>query len=1046
MKKLSCAILLIVLTFWSLPTPVNAKMLEIKGKYPASTHPKPGLTDEVSSRNILGLDHSGKYGMPLQALSPADPVMLKVLAIRVNFKREVTDDPQTTGNGTFDMRTKAQFQTDEGHLIDPAPHDRTYFEKHMEALAAYYRVVSNGRLEVIFDVYPRDVDSAYQLDSSMSYYGLQSPEYGLGEFVSDALHKADGDSTLTLYNGGDVYDAYMIFHAGSDQQNNMTGFGVDTPGDLYTGYVKLGAPFLLENGRVLISDAVVMPESPSQDGRVTALNAVMGHEFGHQLGLVDLYDTRTGMTQVGDFSLMDYNGFGVNIDLGETVPVLVQGVMPIFPDAWSRAYLGFVDVVEVTSANNIKVLAAELDTNFNQVLMVPINADEYFLVENRRTDIDGYGVTNLKADSTTDVILGPRSPGNPANNREYDFLIPGSGMVIWHIDELVARLDYNGDGINNFNQNQLQLWNFASDARKWDNHHRFVSLVEADGIIDFGGYYYSGYGKQADFFEINGNATFGPNTNPPTIANNNAYTGITIGDISVALLIMTCDVKIEGHLAGWPNQVFVNSLPLVPADLNGDDQDEILTAAGFFLLAYKPDGSSLFRPTPGNEIAVARDVFHGSGIVLDTLAVMGQINRTLHFEKSLAVGDINGDSFAEVVGVTSGNTVVCFTTATLSYDGEAIKLFEKPLDGPAATAPMILDYDQTLPGLEILVYNELGEKLVFDKSGNRLSKETEKWPFRVMSDSLHNFELISPAEGVMLTDSALVIKGAAAADFDRDGQIETAEVYADGRLKINYTDNPVTINVGGAIGSEISLGDINDDGYLKILFCGDNLIYAYNRNGTPVSNFPIVVNRMIPTGIIKSSPALADIDGDDKMEIFVGTPTGELAGFNLNGDRLENFPKSTGGSISAPVVFARGGATAAIFALTDEGGITAFAMPTPSKIAWNTIYGSPRNFGSYERPLPTPTPIAEAIGYVYNYPNPASGRTTIRFAVRESGEVTMKFFNVAGDLVFDTRVTAIAGTDNELPFDCSRLASGVYFCQLETLSGDRKHCTVAIVK
>jgi M6 family metalloprotease-like protein len=1040
-----------VLTFWSLSAPVDAKVLEIKGKYPASTHPKPGLTDEVSSRNILGLDHSGKYGMPLQALSSTDPVVIRVLAIRVNFKREVTDDPQTTGDGMFDMRTKAVFETEEGYLIDPAPHNRTYFERHMEALAAYYDVVSNGRLVLTFDVYPRETDLAYQLDSTMSYYGLQAPEYGLGDFVSEALHKAGADPTLTLYNTGadkDVYDAYMIFHAGSDQQNNMTGFGQDTPGDLYTGYVKLGTPVSLVEGHdtLQISDAVVMPESPSQDGRVTALNAVMGHEFGHQLGLVDLYDTRTGMTQVGDFSLMDYNGFGVNINFGESVPVLVQGVMPIFPDAWSRAYLGFVDVVEVTSANNIKVLAAELDTNFNQVLMVPINADEYFLVENRQTDIDRKEPT-LQVDDTTDVIMWPRSSIDRANNREYDYLIPGSGMVIWHIDELVARLDYNGDGVSNFNQNQLQWWNFASDTRKWDNHHRFLSLVEADGIVDFGGYYDSGYGKQADLFDINSNATFGPNTNPPTIANNNAYTGITIDDISSAALpIMTCDVKIEGHLAGWPNQVFVNSLPLTTADLNGDDKDEVLTAAGFFLLAYKLDGSSLFRPTPGNEIAVARDVFHGSGIVLDTLAVMGQINRTLHFEKSLAVGDINSDGFAEVVGVTSGNTVVCFTTATLSYDGEAIKLFEKPLDGPAATAPMILDYDQTLAGLEILVYNEEGEKLVFDKSGNRLSKETAKRPFRVMSDSLHQFELISPAEGVVLSDSALVIKGAAAADFDRDGQFETAEVYADGRLKINYADNQVMTDIGEAIGSEISLGDINDDGYLEILFCGDNLIYAYNRNGTPVSNFPIVVNRMIPTGIIKSSPALADVDGDGKMEVFVGTHNGELAGFNLNGDRLDNFPKSTGGSISAPVVFARGSTTAAIFALTDEGGITALAMPTPSKIEWNTIYGSPCNFGSYERPLPAPTPIAEAIGYVYNYPNPASSQTTVRFAVRESGEVTVKFFNVAGDLVFDTRVTAIAGTDNELLFDCTQLASGVYFCQLETPSGDRKHCTVAIVR
>ena len=78
----------------------------------------------------------------------ASPKVIRVLAIRVNFKKEVPDDPQTTGYGTFDMRTKAEFKAQEGHLIDPAPHNQSYFLKHMEALADYYRVVSNGRLAV----------------------------------------------------------------------------------------------------------------------------------------------------------------------------------------------------------------------------------------------------------------------------------------------------------------------------------------------------------------------------------------------------------------------------------------------------------------------------------------------------------------------------------------------------------------------------------------------------------------------------------------------------------------------------------------------------------------------------------------------------------------------------------------------------------------------------------------------------------------------------------------------------------------------------------
>ena len=72
----------------------------------------------------------------------------------------------------------------------------------------------------------------------------------------------------------------------------------------------------VDNNTHAITDAIVMPEMASQDNRATALNAVMAHEFGHQLGLVDLYRTDNFFTQLGDFALMDNNGFGTGVDLG----------------------------------------------------------------------------------------------------------------------------------------------------------------------------------------------------------------------------------------------------------------------------------------------------------------------------------------------------------------------------------------------------------------------------------------------------------------------------------------------------------------------------------------------------------------------------------------------------------------------------------------------------------------------------------------------------------------------------------------------------------
>lgn len=1042
-------LLVSLILFTALSSGAWGKNLAIRGKQPADLQQRGCLHQGASDRNLLGLERESKFTLPRQALSINEPKVIRILAIKAQFLKEVPDDPQTTGDGNFDLRDIGQFQTEEGHFIDPSPHNNDYFLAHLQALSSYYETVSNGRLSLVYDIYPKAETGVYQLSEPMAYYGLQAPEFGLTEFYQDAWEAADADPELQFVDpttGVPLYDAFIVFHPGSDQQNNLPNFGQATPGDLFTGYLKLGAPVFVQNDSMIIIDGMVMPETVSQDGRVTALNAVMGHEFGHQLGMVDLYDSRTFNTAVGDFSLMDNNGFGVNIDFGAEIPVLVQGVMPIFPDAWTRAYLGFVDVVTIAAGSNIRVAAAELSTTENQIIRVPINADEYFLIENRRPDIDGDGVTNLQADELTGVILHPRSPGSADNNREYDFLTPGFGMLIWHVDELAARLDYDGDGVNNFDDNDLQWFNFPSDQRRWDNRHQFLTVMEADGSVEFGREYFAGYGRQRDLFEINGNSVFGPVTIPNTAANTGAYSGITIDNISAAVLTMSCRIRTDGRGGNWPNFVGRGASPLRVYDLNADGTEEIITAVDNYILAYRFDGSSYYQPVPGTEVVVERKTLTGDGLALDTLAVMGRVAPDREFTMPLAIGDLDGDGFPEVVGGTSRFTVAAFNLRTLSQVGEALKRFEVFIDEPLAIAPIILDYDATISGKEILLYTMTNRKLVLDKNGNVILNEAAAWPYRVFTDSLHRFELVSPEGGMRANASATSIRGAAAGDFDRNGVYETCEVYLDGTLKINYAGTPLTINVGGPIFSEVALGDIDNDGHVEMLFCGDNLIYGYNYNGTSVADFPIKVNPAHPVGPLRSSPTLADLNNDGVMEVFVGTASGELSGFDIKGRRLENFPRAAGGNIDTPIAIARSTNQGMVVALSREGELSSFNLSRPQERDWNSLYGGVGNTGSYIQSLPAVKTASEAFGYLYNYPNPAVDQTTIRFALRESGPVSVKFYNTAGDIVFETKVAGIAGTDNEHVVDTSHLAAGVYFCQLETDAGDRKHCSIAILK
>ena len=75
------------------------------------------------------------------------------------------------------------------------------------------------------------------------------------------------------------------------------------------------------------------------------------------------------------------------------------------------------------------------------------------------------------------VIAGPVNM-NKTLLPAYDYLLPGSGLLIWHVDETIAYLDYITDDLTttNWNANTLQL----------DPYHPFLAIEEADGSRDIG--------------------------------------------------------------------------------------------------------------------------------------------------------------------------------------------------------------------------------------------------------------------------------------------------------------------------------------------------------------------------------------------------------------------------------------------------------------------------------------------------------------------------------------------------------------------------------
>jgi M6 family metalloprotease-like protein len=1012
----------------------------------------------VCQRNLLELERpfpgalpTLKKGLPLDAFQVDT---LRICALRVDFQYEEPDDPRTTGRGQFDLRSYEEFLQQEGHYIDPAPHNRKYFEAHLQALHNYWYSVSNHRLVLTYEVWPQEENGSYRLPVQMGYYGENGPHgpyvaERMAHFFTDAVELAD---SLCPEIDFSRYQSIILFHAGADQQNNLP-FVEHTPDDFYSGFLILTDPLAVDSGKVEIQDGLVIPETVSQDNRIGALNSGLAHEFGHQLGLVDLYRTYDFFTQIGDFSLMDKNGESVGADFPDIGPD-VFGTLPVYPEAWSRAYLGFSVPKEVSNEDSLEVIAAEIVTGEVEVVKVSIDANEYFLLENRRVEVDFVDTGDLSnvliGDRETGVIMGPGYGYYIGDslvkvlNDEYDRLLPGNGILIWRVDEVVCYLDYVGNGVNNFLNNTLQ----------WDVDRRFVTLMEADGIIDFGGNYHAGYGSAADMWRRGNNSNFTPYTNPATESNLRANSQIYVTDISLADTVMAFDVSREITQDGWPQTSVPGLTSCQPrvVDVDGDSLLEVFQVWDNVLLGWRYDGSKIIV----NADSIGIIQFDGS-VKKYPLSSFALANSD--FVGTPAFGDLDGDDTLEVILGSLDRKLYAWKPIDSQPDGGADLMPGFPVDlgEPASSSPMVFHYDTEPESLTIAI--AAGNRLLlFDCQGNRIDSLMNLHPLTSMAIT-GEAEIVLTSYGndssfVSYDDWEYVIAAdslfnPAIGDIDGDGSGEIVAATAGGYLYVLNLEGELESGwprkVAQILGGPPILGDIDGDGFLEIILTGENEIYAYNYTGSLVSNFPVELSRSTNMGLIKSTPVLGDLDGDGFVDIIFGGPQGNLYAYRYDGNPVNGFPLPSGFPIyNSPTVadLDHDGDLEVCVRSYADGFITFWDLAvafTEKDLSWSTFGQNPQNSFLFPDSLLTPIVVGQFLpsNSVYNYPNPAKEETKIRYYLNQPAEVNIKIFDLTGELIFEHSEQGQI-SDNDYLLDCSGFAPGVYLCRVGAESGSLK--------
>jgi M6 family metalloprotease-like protein len=1036
-----------------------------------------GLAPDRYDPGEDSVERKSPWSLPKQALADDFQQTINILVLRFSFQEESPDDPNSTGNGLMNLSnplanpidSAAYFDT-VGHLVDPPPHNSTYFDAHMQALSRYWEFVSEGKITLSWDIFPPGDDAAYQLPHPMSYYGkcpFDSVVFGLEQYFIDCIQLADTTSPEIVFSN---YESVFLFHAGSDRQNDI-GFP-ETCSDLFSGFIRYYADpdrgrdtLWVDNGTDTVWTALILPETCCQDNRATALNAVVAHEFGHQLGLVDLYSTRTMMSQLGDFALMDNNGFGTGIEFTGYTVGRVFGAIPLYPCAWSRAYLGYVEVYDFRQGSDVRVVAAEVISGGIKIARVPISENEYYLIENRLIDTDEQP-TAMLVDSATYVFQGPVNY-NREFTGEYDFLMPGSGLLIFHVDEGVAGLDYDDDGMNNFDDNDLQ----------WDYDRKFITLIEADGLVNFGGFYRAGFGSEQDMFRDDRNNSFTPNTNPRTIDNSGNNTHIYITDItrdttffggipSLLDSVVLFDLETEKLAAGFPVRAGYPSYGLSPLtdDIDGDGTAEVIAVSGMNLLVFTTSGENFLRKVTGCETC---PVYYDTSISSvypepgrpHPLPLYARISDTI--TAGPVTGNFDTADTTKLVAIgfpsVTGARIQIYRPTDLDSNGQADRA--SSVEMLSAGAPIALSFGEVL-------YILTDRGMVFRKD----QLLTPPLPVGTIdANEYHGLCRIADRLLLMAGDSDQTMLyclnsnvtdsfalgdyysfGPILVDVNRDDRPEVVAFSPEGQAIL------VTVDTTGGLSSFSVLceketdfhittnpiaGDVDSDGYPDIIIGGTNAIYAFNYELTLITDFPIEVNDRFQYDDVIAAPVIADIQKGGPPEIIFPTFVGNVYSFGL--DMSYGFPLSGGErEAGSPVIFP-----------DSTGGKLGYLGADGWFYAWDVDLDSTTNFwpmgghdpeGTFafdQSKLSDPQQFTVLLPKerFYNYPNPVvDGSTVIRYFLgQEAANVEIKIYDLSGVEIADMTGSTTGGLDNERTWNCSDVTPGVYRCMIEVDFGGR---------
>ncbi|MEO0126387.1 MAG: M6 family metalloprotease domain-containing protein [candidate division WOR-3 bacterium] len=396
--------------------------------------------------------------------------------------------------------------------------DSLIYGENENSMRKYYSEVSYGKFTIskqsnIVGWVRAPQNYAYYVGDSFGFYS-DYPR-NVQKLVEDACALADPYVDFSQYDGdGDgIVDGIFIVHAGPGAEE--TG----SPNDIWSHQWQLSntgtscpGPYQTQDG-VKVDYYSMEPERlVNPPSRITV--GVFVHEFGHVLGLPDLYDIDYSTNGIGLFCLMAAGSWG-RINSSD-----LPGNTPAHLSSWCKYQLGWLTPTAVERSGISKLESQQ----------VPCSAKSPFVI--RMLEDPGGPDWNDRTGGTGEYFL--------IENRYrtgFDRSLPGDGLLILHVDDSRTT-----------NQNE---------------NHPLVGIMQADGDKGFL-LPRSTWGRAEDLWK-NDTIGFYDGSIPSSRFYGDSASGVTVYNIGPADSIMTASFWISpvflGRVASYPNPFRVDRLP-----------------------------------------------------------------------------------------------------------------------------------------------------------------------------------------------------------------------------------------------------------------------------------------------------------------------------------------------------------------------------------------------------------------------------------------------------------------------------------------------------